>query len=317
MPGSKLPEALPHYVSSKTTTPFHHLRLRPRVVEYNDDEDIEPMDLSKMDEDPISYFLTPAPPIHDDLYNNQEDAMDFEMDFDAGIEDVKHPPPIIRSVSPSSLHEGLSLPPVPRPPTPPKSPGTPDSSASDQPLTPDDHEDYMRFASLKGRSLTFPIRLADLTVSSKKRPKHYRSSGSGGSSYLSPETFNSHSPDFDFGPRHYPQTPYGTFSGGLGSSHHRGRTLKTKTAMMPLRRSPHSWREPSPDVWSIEEETEMQDAIDSERGGNPIVGVGTEQEQGEDTTTTGRTTRSMATRAIEIPAAKPKKRVRFVLPIIE
>jgi len=256
-----------------------HLRLRPRNKD--NDADIEPMDLSKMDDDPLSYFLTPPSLL--DTYG--EHTMDFEMDFDAGIEDFKHPPPIIRSVSPSSL-DGLSLP--HRPPTPPKSPGTPDSF-SDQPLTPDDHDDYMHFA-VKGRSLTFPIRLADLT--GKKQKSH-----STQAAFLSPAS--------------------STLSTSSGHSATRGRSITHgipgghggRANTMPSRRSPHSWREPSPDVWSIEEET--QDAINSEigeeSGGNTI-----QVEQGE----TAIMTRARA-RAVDIPAAKPKKRVRFVLPVLD
>ncbi|KAM7197305.1 hypothetical protein V8F20_006659 [Naviculisporaceae sp. PSN 640] len=270
------------------SSPQSQVRLRP-TTEIND-ADIEPMDLSKMDDDPMSYFLTPAPLL--DPYN--EDAMDFDMDFDAGIEDFKHPPPIVRSVSPSSL-EGLSLPPHHhRPPTPPKSPGTPDSS-TDQPLTPDDHEDYMRFASLKNsRSLTFPIRLADIT--GKKFTSRHSGRDTG---YLSPEItaigspVRVPSPLSGYTSSSSSTNKYGTSS----SSSPRGRTR----TMPPRRRSPHAWRQPSPDVWSIEEET--QDAIENEIGGE------SERES-------RMITRARA-RAIEIPAAKPTKRVRFVLPVID
>ncbi|KAL2162831.1 hypothetical protein VTH06DRAFT_6667, partial [Thermothelomyces fergusii] len=93
---------------------------------------MENLNLADMGEDPLIYFLTPAPPSY-----AADDDVDFDMDFDAGIEDAKHPPPIIRSVSPSSLSR-LSRGP-PRPPTPPKSPSTPDLDDSLS-ATPDDHE---------------------------------------------------------------------------------------------------------------------------------------------------------------------------------
>ncbi|KAM7201860.1 hypothetical protein V8F33_003136 [Rhypophila sp. PSN 637] len=270
-----------------TSSPNSQLRLGPQTKE-NNDADIEPMDLSRMDDDPISYFLTPAPGSLLDPYNNGEDPMDFEMEFDAGIEDFKHPAPIIRSVSPSSL-EGLSLPPH-RPPTPPRSPGTPDSS-TDMPLTPDDGEDYMRFA-LKGRSLTLPIRLSDLTGGRKSRREHHRLSPSSssevhGSAVGSPVRVPS------------PLSGYTTSIAVVGS---RGRSRTMP--MPPRRRSPHAWRQPSPDVYSIMEET--QDAIESEIGAEDVSGY--KNNNNDD--------RAKA-RAIEIPAAKPGKRVRFVLPVLD
>lgn len=286
-------------------SPSHHqLQLQPRA-EYNDAE-IEPMDLSKMDDDPISYFLTPAPL----LEPRNEDPMDFEMDFDAGIEDFKHPPPIVRSVSPSSL-EGLSLlPHHHRPPTPPKSPGTPDSSA-DQPLTPDDHEDYIRFAALKGRSLTFPIRLAD--IAGRKFKSHHTGQDT---SFLSPEVTAMDSPVRVPSPH----SGYTTTSNKYGAPPAPRGRIRT---MPPRRRSPHSWRQPSPDVWSIEEET--QDAIESEVGaeeshrssppltGGAVVVVA----PGEPDAAASRVMTRARARAIEIPAAKPTKRVRFVLPVLD
>ncbi|KAM7215105.1 hypothetical protein V8F06_009499 [Rhypophila decipiens] len=347
-----MPSARPYQSTADnvhwTSSPNSHLRLGPQTKE-NNDADIEPMDLSRMDDDPISYFLTPAPGSLLDPYNNGEDPMDFEMEFDAGIEDFKHPAPIIRSVSPSSL-EGLSLPPH-RPPTPPRSPGTPDSS-TDMPLTPDDGEDYMRFA-LKGRSLTLPIRLSDLTGGGRKsRREHHRLSPSsssevhGSSAVGSPvrvpsplsgyttSSSNSSTSTSSYG-GYGNNTPVG--SGGLGhavavvGSRGRSRTMP----MPPRRRSPHAWRQPSPDVYSIMEET--QDAIESEIGTEDnISGYNKNNNHDDDRwTTTPRnsiivapgeedgvtaTSRYMTrakARAIEIPAAKPGKRVRFVLPVLD
>ena len=65
----------------------------------------EPETLTKnIDEDPLTYFLTPTPQLRDD------DVLDGAMlDFDAGIEDPKHTHDMVRSVSPSSL-DGLSKP---------------------------------------------------------------------------------------------------------------------------------------------------------------------------------------------------------------
>ncbi|KAK3325385.1 hypothetical protein B0H66DRAFT_121791 [Apodospora peruviana] len=277
------PSGLPGPGGQRDSWPPTQLRLRPRTE--GNDADIEDMDLSKMDDDPLTYFLTPAP-FADEAGG---DGMDFEMDFDAGIEDAKHPPPIIRSVSPSSL-EGLSLPP-PRPPTPPKSPGTPDS-LPDMPLTPDDVDDYMQFAA-KTRSFTFPIRLSDLTGKkpSKNRPPKDRDHTD---AFLAPAPAP-YLPGSSRGrsaARPGPTHPTATTLHGVGGPRGRARTTITS------RRSPHSWREPSPDVWSIEEEdgeSEIQDST---------------IEQGE-------MARTAKAQAIDIPAAKPKKRVRFVLPVMD
>ena len=60
--------------------------------------------LEDIDENPLTYFLTPAPDTNDDIDDFSADDM---LDFDAGIEDTNHPRAIIRSVSPSTL-DGLS-----------------------------------------------------------------------------------------------------------------------------------------------------------------------------------------------------------------
>jgi hypothetical protein len=71
---------------------------------------------------------------------------------------------------------------------------------------------------------------------------------------------------------------------------------------MPSRLSPYAWREPSPDVWSIEEEPENE--LHSEMEGSSFIEEGVAGVDGK-------------TRAVDIPAAKPKKKVRFVLPAVE
>jgi hypothetical protein len=78
----------------------------------------------------------------------------------------------------------------------------------------------------------------------------------------------------------------------LGAVDARGRTTRSWSGRL----SPHAWREPSPDVWSIEEETE-EEVVNSEMGNSDTEG---------------------RTKAIDIPGAgKVKKRVRFVLPVRE
>lgn len=270
--------------------PPTQVRLLPTVPRNN--AGIEDLDLARMDEDPLTYFLTPAPVIglgHDGV---ADDAMDFEMDFDAGIEDAKRPAPIVRSVSPSSLG-GLSLPPGPRPPTPPRSmsPATPELD-HDMSLTPDDNEDYMQFAPRgSSHSFTFPIRLKDLTSKSGSRARDARAKKrrESADAYLSaPVSFPISSNRGRSATRPGPRP--------TGALQARGRS-----STLAIRRSlQHSWREPSPDVWSIEEETEEE--INSEMGDSGLFGD-------------RQTTMSMSmSEAIQIPAAKPKKRVRFVLP---
>ena len=243
------------------SSPPTQVLLRPSE---RDDAEIADLDLSKIDEDPITYFLTPAHPAYD-----EDDAMDFEMDFDAGIEDAKHPPPIVRSVSPSSL-DGLSIPP---PRSPPRRSVSPDTDR-DMPPTPEDGEDYIRLAvGSRPHPFGLPLSLRDLTGSKFK--KHDK-----------PSSGKSDKSDVFVLP------PRSSSQGRTGRVVRRGRP-RTAT----LRRSPHAWREPSPDVWSIEEETEEE--LNSEMGDSVMEGDGSEFSK---------------IKGIDIPAAKPKKRVRFVLP---
>lgn len=252
-----------------------HFQLRPSVE--RDDAEVTHLDISRMDDDPITYFLTPAQP----SYGYADDGMDFDMDFDAGIEDAKRPAPIVRSVSPSSLG-GLSLPPPPRIATPPRRSESPDLD-HDMPSvgsTPEDAEEYIHFAA-RGRPSTFglPFSLRDFTAS---KPRKFAS------------TNRSESPPTSA--PHYPRRP-----GQVTSRKSRPRTLTP-------RRSPHAWRSPSPDVWSIQEETEENEEAprsDLEDGG--VM-------DSERTASTGVVHKS---KVIDIPAAKPKKRVRFVLPVPE
>ncbi|KAK5656187.1 hypothetical protein OQA88_4947 [Cercophora sp. LCS_1] len=240
------------------------VRLQPSV---GNDANIVDLDLSEMDEDPLTYFLTPAqPPVCED-----SDAMDFEFEFDAGIEDAKHPAPIIRSVSPSSLG-GLSLPPS----SPPRR-----SLSPDMPPTPEDHEDYIHLAA-KGRphSLGLPFSLRDLATGKGKNEAKDDSSPPRFPLIIPTAPLNWSQEDSKSRPE--PRA--------LRASQRRGRSKAVS-----LRRSPHVWREPSPDVWSIEEETEEE--VNSEMGNSAMYGA-------ED----------VKTKAIDIQAAKPLKRVRFVLP---
>lgn len=214
--------------------------------------------LDDIDDNPLTYFLTPAPSGDDD------DGMMGcdEMDFDAGIEDSSHPRQIVRSVSPSSL-EGLSKPKY--------RPGSPDFDSDVTSADEDDEEeDYIRF-SPSGLS---PLR--DLAIDSLRFRPRSPVFGLSTSALLSP-TYSPGSP-----------TRGRSRSNGRGvRGHGQSRSLSARPRPRRL------WREPSPDVWSIEEETEEE--LMSEMEGS-VTG-----EQAP----------------VKEAAAKPKKRVRFVLPTRE
>ncbi|TPX08743.1 uncharacterized protein E0L32_009805 [Thyridium curvatum] len=240
-------------------------------------------DLALIDDDPLTYFLTPAPAMED------EDMMDLDMD--AGIEDPKNQTEIVRSVSPSSLG-GLSRPP-PRPPTPPRSPPCrlspdPDSTTDDD----DDGEEYIRLGTSYRLPLNLPFSLREFTGLRKKAsagktsrptllsPNSFPGPGSSSSSSMPPS--NSYASS-----RGRSAVRFG--SGPPGSRRSVG--LRERTQSLPTRQSPRAWREPSPDVWSIEEEAEDDVEMGTAEGGTQA--------------------------ATEAPVTKPKKRVRFVLPVQE
>ncbi|KAL2025175.1 hypothetical protein VTK56DRAFT_177 [Thermocarpiscus australiensis] len=279
MPASKpsVPQPL------RNSWPAQQVLLQPGVE--GDDAEIEGLDLGnfKADEDPLIYFLAPTTP----TVEEDGDSMEFEMEFDAGIEDAKHPPQIVRSVSPSSLL-GLSRPP-PRPPTPPRSPATPDL-VYDMAATPDELDDYMPAASATryAGGFSIPLRLKDLTAGKFKGRQNH-------AEY--PDTLL---------PAAWPHSPHASNRGRAmtrpgpkpvsPSEEIDVRVRRHRT--MPTRLSPHAWREPSPDVWAIEEEAEKE--LDSD----------TAQTVDED----GGPAAAPKAWAIDIPAAQPKKKVRFVLP---
>jgi hypothetical protein len=243
-----------------------------------DDDEIEDLDLARMEDDPYIYFLTPTPSSY-----AADETLDFDMEFDAGIEDTKHPAQVVRSISPSSLG-GLSRPP-PHPSSPPRSPTTPELDY-DLSATPDEQEqyDYMdnSWPPKHGHPLSLPRRVKDKFKGHSKQdditdtilpppPHSLRRSARG-------RTVSKSVPSL--------------VTGTTGSSSRRRRST-----VAPSRLSPHAWREPSPDVWSIEEETAEE--------------VNSEVEE------IGAMRRGAKTRAVDIPAAKPKKKVRFVLPALE
>jgi hypothetical protein len=209
------------------------------------------------------------------------------FDFDAGIEDHKQPTPIVRSISPSNLdggHNRLSL----RPPTPPRVYGSPSPEPDlDMAPTPEDvGEPYLRFGSSPTGTFSLPFSLKEFANARSKtrREKPVRTASA---TLLSPSPSAAASPRGRVSHRPGPRP--------LVAAGMRGRPKSWSGRL-----SPHAWREPSPDVWSIEEETEEE--INSEWGGSMM----SEGRSDENYTT--------QTKPIDILAAKPKKKVRFVLP---
>ncbi|KAK4100104.1 hypothetical protein N658DRAFT_487061 [Parathielavia hyrcaniae] len=265
--------------------------LQPSVE--HDEAEIEDLDLSKINEDPFIYFLTPTPSSCVD-----DDTLDFEMDFDAGIEDPKHPPPVVRSVSPSSLG-GLSRPP-PRPPTPPRSPVTPDLEYDSLSATPDENEQYDYYMDQSswppktpppppGVLSALPRRLRDKFRGPPRPGADDVTDG------LAPSPPPPHASSRGRAVGRSGPKPVASAMGGISRARRARGT--------PARLSPHAWREPSPDVWSIEEQPEEElqytEMVESGLAAEGPGGGG-------------------KTRAVDIPAAKPKKKkVRFVLPLAE
>ncbi|RDL30132.1 uncharacterized protein BP5553_10410 [Venustampulla echinocandica] len=186
--------------------PFNQLQRRdswpPTVLRLHDeDHDDEDFDLSDMDENPFSFFLT-----------SPEDLDDSDEDLSAGIETSSSFKPTIREVSPSSLQ---------RVPLPESSSDEDDDPALEMPLT------LRTFTLLH-------------TSGRKSRTGHHKSLGTGLGISI-PENVALR------GRSRVKLSP--TRSGhGRGSGRTRARSLGA--------RRPQSWRLPSPDIWSIEEERE-------------------------------------------------------------
>lgn len=183
---------------------------------------------------------------------------DYSMDFDAGIEDPNHPSEMVRSVSPSNLDD-LNK-------DRPSSPEC-DSDVSITSPDDDDDEDYIRWSPHNSRLTSFQdLHTSDLAARTRS-PVFGRSTNA----LLSPNSFPAPTP--------------------------RGRSIRGRPRSSSLRSRPtHLWREPSPDVWSIEEETEEE--MVSEMGNSMEVDEKVDDEIQKRT-----------------KAAKPKKKVRFVLPV--
>lgn len=244
--------------SHRDSWPPTILRLQPRTVV----KDGEPRPLLEIsdDEDPLTYFLTPAP-----AFEDQQVDHDMEMDFDAGIEDPSQPREIVRSVSPSTL-DGLSKPSKARP-------ASPDFDSDMTSPDEDEDEDFIRFSPNNSRLTSF----RDLYIDGLgQRPESPVFGGRSTNALLSPASF-----------------PAPRASRSRTPSY--GRVGRSRSVSVRARPS-HLWREPSPDVWSIEEETEEE-----------MGETGSSNMEGE----------YCLDSSVQQKAAKPKKKVRFILPVKE
>lgn len=283
-----------------------------RLVRSGSNKGSEPRPLLEdIDEDPLTYFLTPAE--NDDIAFDDDDDV---MDFDAGIEVAGQPREIIRSVSPSTL-DGLRKLGLHRA-------ASPDFDSDG--LTSDDDEDcedYIRFSPSPPPGAAAPIRTRSPGSLLSAMPRHSfsgfgfrsrspvfgRNAGDGFLSVASSFPAPSHSPrsflssPSAFGGSLSPSSTASAATAALGSfsSSPRGRSTFASRRGRPstgasarVSRPGHLWREPSADVWSIEEETEEELMMSEMRGS-----IGVRSDGGEETTRKG---------------GKPTKKVRFVLP---
>ncbi|KAG6054707.1 hypothetical protein E4U17_003529 [Claviceps sp. LM77 group G4] len=233
--------------------------------------------LQEMDENPLTYFLTPS-----GLDINIKDFDAEDLLFDAGIEDSNHPRECIRSVSPSTL-DGLS-----KMRAKAVSPDfdaeiiTTDDDDDDEEEEEEDEDDYIRFPapspSRRSRSKGPENARSQCKISPVGRS---RATSDG---FLSTGTISSpSSPTLRATPRGRPrQSLAQRYSGGK------------KASPRPLQ----LWREPSLDVWPISEETE-EDVLSMEKEESEVLRPAIAQ-----------AARGSLGRG---PTMKPKKRVRFLL----
>lgn len=229
-------------------------------------------------QDPLSAFLTPTPLLDD---GDTEDDEDVDVDmFDAGIEDSHRSAPIVRSISPSKLpRRGFRSPPrTPTPPhlrmgshSPPSLVSTPDYDYyfdNDD----DEEEDYVRFPTSR-TSLTVPA-LHNLGSSSSKSRRKTAAVAAAKAQEKEQDrialmmargqSYNDND-DGDISAFHVGGPPINAAA--------RGRSFRPMLPARPRswagsstsgRLSPRAWREPSPDVWSIQEEEEDEQGAVSE-----------------------------------------------------
>ncbi|KAK7935146.1 hypothetical protein PG985_000641 [Apiospora marii] len=247
-------------ISRMASSPPSFASRSPPLLDEDASTDDDEFDLPLLQRNPLTYFLTPATPGEDDL--------EFDFDFDAGIEDSSRPQEIVRSISPSTL-DGLKR---------YKPRNKDDCAILEDNADSDDEEDYIRFRPSKtSSSLSFPDFGFD-----RIKPSVSRSQANTAEDTLSPSSFHVGSPRGRPAKRFSPP-PRRAFTG------------RTRSFDLPRR---HSWREPSPDVWAIEEEPEKETMSE--------LGLSVEDLR-----------ESEKTQPINIPAAKPVKKVRFILPVKE
>lgn len=227
----------PYSNTMGSSWPPTQLRLRDIIVTPDHDSDVPILErnMDFIDDDPLTYFLTPT--------KEEDDPM---MDFDAGIDGPSAD--MIRSVSPSQLDGGKKNSgggsTFARPPSPPRSPPALGESTDEE--MEDEDEEYVRLRPNQG--LLLPLSLGDFF----KEQALLRTAS-------------------------FP-----------GSKAQRGRKAIYTANSSRRRLSPRSWREPSPDVWSIAEEPEDVAALKA----------------------------AESKKKAEVNG-KPKKRVRFALPVEE
>ncbi|OAA45173.1 hypothetical protein BBO_03751 [Beauveria brongniartii RCEF 3172] len=260
-----------------------------RLIRSGSGKSIEPRPLLEdIDEDPLTYFLTPNLENDEVCFTSDEDSEDDDDDFDAGIEVAGRPRDLVRSVSPSTL-DGLGK---------PRRAASPDLD-SDGLISDDDdeeNEDYIRYFSSSPAS---PPRSPSGLLGAM--PRHSfsgypfglrpRSPGFMRESGRSSNAFTSSSSSFPAPARPSSAAAAAILRGRAAWAARRG---PDAPATRRVSRPGHLWREPSADVWSIEEETEEELTMSETRG------RGVARREGG--------------RGSEAAEAKPIKRVRFVLP---
>lgn len=265
----------------------------------------------------------------EDVDTDTDMDMDMAMDYDAGIENSHELEPAIRSISPSDL-TGPSRPPSSSPklmplsirsPTPPKTwtgPRPPPSRRSPEAFPSnteldDDDEDYVRFTP-HGMLFGLPsINMYNNFGSSKSKGNSRKTTAAAkakakkqvvdendgvGMMMARGSTANDDllSPP---GSLHVGRPPVAPSTRGRSTTAvgrpplpavQRPRSWSGATGYSSGRSSPRAWREPSPDVWSIEERPEEE--LMSEVGDEDVY-------------------------ARKTVGGKAWKRVRFVLPVTE
>ncbi|KAM3513192.1 hypothetical protein MY11210_003134 [Beauveria gryllotalpidicola] len=259
-----------------------------RLVRHGSGKNIEPRPLLEdIDEDPLTYFLTPNLENDEVCFTSDEDADDDDDDFDAGIEVAGRPRDLVRSVSPSTL-DGLGK---------PRRAASPDLD-SDGLISDDDDAENEVYIRCFSSSPTSPPRSPSRLLGAMPRhsfsgypfglrprsPGFRRESGTYSTAFTSSSSFPA------------PARPSSTAAAArlLGRAAWAARREPDAPAARRVSRPGHLWREPSADVWSIEEETAEELTMSETRG------RGAARREGG--------------RGGEAAKAKPIKRVRFVLP---